>query len=149
MERAPFVNDPSLTWPLQTNREVPVDPIRRVFLWVYFSPRKCAQAGVERRKVLAALGNISRHLTSMLTTKMRFNSNLANYPRPPLGGGGSIFSFAPTGRVLILPGCEPMVQGTWVGERSGTLEDRMLRAPRLVQCLSILRMLPGWGFLGP
>lgn len=83
--------------------------------------------------VLMALGNISRHLTSMLTTKMRFYSNLANYPRPP-PPGGSVFSFAPTGEVLILPGCEPTAQGTWVSEGSRTLEDRVQRAPS--QCLS-------------
>lgn len=46
----------------------------------------------------------------MLTTKMRFYSDLANYPRPPVG---SIFSFAPTNGVLSLRGCEPMTEGTW------------------------------------
>lgn len=95
----------------------------------YFGAYFCGyifKAGAEKPKVLLALGNISRHLTSMLTTKMRFYSNLANYPRPM--GGGSIFSFTPTGGVLILPGCEPTAQGTWVSEGSGTLEDRVQRA---------------------
>lgn len=110
---------------------------------IVFSSKK-KNSGAEKPKILAALGNIS--LISMLTTKMRFYSNLANYP-PRVGG--SIFSFGPTGGVSILPGCEPTAKGTWVGEGSRTLEHRMLRAPSVVQCLSILKMLSGWGFSGP
>lgn len=44
---------------------------------IVFSSKK-KNSGAEKPKILAALGNIS--LTSMLTTKMRFYSNLANYP---------------------------------------------------------------------
>lgn len=66
----------------------------------------------------------------MLTTKMRFYSDLVNYSHPRVG---SIFSFMPAVGVLSLKDCEPTVEGTWAGEGSGALEERVLPVPSLAE----------------
>lgn len=94
----------------------------------------------------------------MLTTKMRFYSDLANYPRSPVG---SIFSFAPANGVLSLRGCEPMTEGTWaegtMAEGNWFVKDqgpwrrgccRFLAYSRLgtLKRFSIFKVPPRWDF---